>query len=110
MRAALRLLLLAVMLLAPMGRIGMAQAMAGHCAETPSAAPAHHNGGHQQPAPRDNKSQAAIDCMIACAAMAPAPAPSVVPQARATAAPDTPLPASLTGIRPEAATPPPRRT
>ena len=108
MRAALRLLLLAVMLLAPMGRIGMAEAMAGHCADAPVAAPAHLGGGHQQPSPRDDTGQAAIDCMIACATMAPAPAPEIAPQARAIAVPDTPLPASLTGIRPEAATPPPR--
>ncbi|HTU11214.1 MAG TPA: hypothetical protein VMG08_09985 [Allosphingosinicella sp.] len=107
MRAALRLLLLAVMLLAPMGRIGMAEAMAAHCADVPAAAASHH-GGHHQPAPAEDKSGTAIDCMIACAAMAPAPAPSVAPAPRATPRPAAPLPASLTGIRPDAATPPPR--
>jgi len=59
-RACLRLLLLAALLLAPLGRIGIAQAMAapagagpmaGHCAEMPAAAPAHHGSGHHQKGP-----------------------------------------------------------
>jgi len=109
----LRLLLLAVMLLAPMGRIGMAQAAAGHCADVPAAAAAAHGGGdHQsqpQPVPQEEKSQVAIDCMIACAAMASAPAAFVAPPGEIIALPGVPRLTSLTGIRPEAETPPPRR-
>ena len=111
MRAALRLLLLAAMLLAPLGRIGMAQASTGHCAEVPAAT--QHGGGHHrtqpQQAPRDDKGQAAIDCMIACAAMAPAPAAIVAPPADTIVLPGVPRLTSLTGILPEAETPPPRR-
>ncbi len=109
----LRLFLLATMLLAPLGRIGIAQAMAapaeapatmaGHCAEMP-APPA----GHHQKAPRQGDEKKAIDCMIACAAMTTAPAPFVAPTPVAEARPGAPLPCSLTGIRPEADPPPPR--
>src|SRR5689334_10471007 len=104
----LRLLLLAALLLAPVGRIGLAQAMAapadapsamaGHCAEMP--APTPHRGHHGQ-APKQDDERKAVDCMIACAAMAPAPAPFVAPRPVAAALPATPLLSSLTGIRPE---------
>ncbi len=117
---ALRLLLLAVMLLAPVGRIGVAQAMAapaatppamaGHCADAPAAAPAHHRGSGHDQAPQQHNERTAVDCMIACAAMTTAPAPFVAPAPPATSLPDAPLLASLTGIRPEAEPPPPRRS
>jgi hypothetical protein len=107
MRAAFRLLLLAAMLFAPMGRIGMAEAMAGHCADVPAAA-SQHGGGHAPEAPAEERKGMAIDCMIACAAMAPAPVPFVAPAPLALTVPDAPLLSSLAGIRPEAATPPPR--
>jgi hypothetical protein len=116
---ALRLLLLAAMLLAPLGRIGVAQAMAapatappamaGHCADSPAAAPAHHGGGHEQ-APQQDNERRAVDCMIACAAMTTTPAPFVAPAPPAASLPGAPLLSSLTGIRPEAEPPPPRRS
>jgi len=110
-RACLRLLLLAAMLLAPLGRVGVAQALAApaaagmtmaHCAGMP-AAPAHHR---KMPAPDGEKM--AVDCMIACAAMAPAPAPFVVPPVAVVALPTTSFLQSLVGIHPEADPPPPR--
>ncbi len=116
LRACLRLLLLAAMLLAPLGRIGIAQAMArpaaagvmaGHCAEMPAGAPVHHPGSHHQKAPAGNGEGMAVDCMIACAAMAAAPEPFVAPPA-AAALPILSFVPGLTGIRPEADPPPPR--
>ena len=117
MRACLRLLLLAAMLLAPLGRIGIAQAMAmpapgaammGHCADMPAAAPAHHQGDRHQNPPQKDGERMAVDCMIACAAMAPAPAPLVAPPPVAAFVPGATILTSLTGIRPEADPPPPR--
>ena len=115
MRAALRLLLLAVMLLAPLGRIGVAQAMAapaeapaamaGHCAGMP--APAGHGGRHGD-APQQGDEGKAVDCMIACAAMTETPAAFLAPPLAPAAMAGAPLPVSLTGIRPEADPPPPR--
>lgn len=109
----LRLLLLAVMLLAPLGRIGVAQAMAvpaeapaamaGHCADMPAPPAGHHR---QAPAPGDERK--AVDCMIACAAMTTAPAPFVAPAPPAAALPTAFLLSSPAGIRPEAEPPPPR--
>ena len=117
---ALRLLLLAVMLLAPLGRIGVAQAMAvpaeappamaGHCADAPVAMPAQHGGGGHEQAPQQDNEQKAVDCMIACAAMTTAPAPFVAPAPPAASLPGALLLASPTGIRPEAEPPPPRRS
>lgn len=98
-------LVLLALLVAPFGRIGVAEAassphhgapmvMAGHCEEMPSQ--------------DDAKPGKAIDCMIACAAIAPAAAPFVRAQEVTVDAP-APLPLfSFTGIQPEAEPPPPR--
>jgi hypothetical protein len=112
---ALRLLLLAVMLLAPVGRIGIAQAMAapaeaktamdGHCADMPASAPSHH-----RQAPTQGDEGKAVDCMIACAAMTTATEPFVAPAPLAEAQPGTLVLFSPAGIRPEADPPPPRRS
>ena len=112
-RPLFRLLLLAAMLLAPVGRLGIAQAMAapaaapaamtGHCADMPAAAPAHHQNG-----PQKDHERMAVDCMVACAAMAPAPAPFIAPAPLADALPGALLLSSLIGILPEAELPPPR--
>ena len=119
-RPFLRLLLLAAMLLAPLGRMGIAQAMAapasapaamaGHCADMPAASPAHRTARHHQNGPQQNDERMAVDCMIACAAMTSAPAMFFAPPPAPAAMPGTLLPASLTGIRPEAEPPPPRHS
>ena len=116
LRACLRLLLLAAMLLAPLGRIAISQAMAapagaqmaGHCAGMPAAAPSHHQGGHHQKAPARNGEGVAVDCMIACAAMATAPEPFIPPAPVQVAQVGATILSSLTGIQPEADPPPPR--
>jgi hypothetical protein len=110
-------MLLAAMLLAPVGRIGIAQAMAapagapaimaGHCAGMPGAASAQQKGHHQQ-APQKDDERMAVDCMIACAAMATGPAPFVAPPRAPAALAGATLPSNLTGIRPGADPPPPR--
>lgn len=119
LRACLRLLLLAALLLAPISRIGIAQAMpapagAGaamaHCAGMPTAAAAHHQGSPHHKAPAPDGERMAVDCMTACAAMAVAPAPFVAPPTVSTTLPATSFLSSLTGIRPEADPPPPRRS
>ena len=103
---ALRLLLLLALMLAPFGRIGMAEARAAsatvaseHCA----GMPAH---GEERPTDEDM----AVDCMVACAALAAIPAPFAAPSppAPANAAP-VPLPqVALGGLLPDAELPPPR--
>jgi hypothetical protein len=112
LRACLRLLLFAALLLAPLGRIGVAQATAAssatgmtmlHCAEMPAPAPGHH-----QKAPGPENERMGVDCMTACAAMTTAPAPFVMPPPAAMAPPTMSLLASLSGIQPEADPPPPR--
>src|SRR5690349_16148807 len=99
------------MLLAPIGRIGMAQAMAmparagaamAHCAEMPP-----RMAGHHQKAPEQGE-KVATDCMIACAAMAPPPATFVAPMPAAMALRAASSLASLVGIHPESDPPPPR--
>jgi hypothetical protein len=117
LRACLRLLLLAAMFLAPIGRIGIAQAMAapaatgtamaGHCADMPAAS-AHEQGGHHQKSPERNGEGMAVDCMTACAAMVVVPAPFFAPPPSAVAILSVPLLPGLSGIQPEADPPPPR--
>ena len=117
LRACLRLLLLAAMFLAPIGRIGIAQAMAapaatvsamaGHCADMP-AAPAHHQSGPRQESPERKGDGMAVDCMTACAAMVAVPAPFFAPPPAAMTILSAPLLPDLAGIQPEAEPPPPR--
>jgi hypothetical protein len=100
-RRALQLLVLAALMLAPFGRIGMAEAqampqmMAAHCGDHPMPGPIR---GHAM----------SVDCTIACAAMASPVAPGVTPpQAAAALLIAAPIP-FLAGVRPEADPPPPR--
>lgn len=98
--------MLLTLVMAPFGRMGAAEAttmphhapmaMAGHCAGQPLPGQDHDKGA------------ASIDCMIACAAMAPVAAPEVVPPPPAQAEPVAPRALILAGISPEAETPPPR--
>jgi hypothetical protein len=106
LRRLLPFLILALML-APMGRMGMAEAAPAH-------AMAMQSGGHcpDMPAPAGapDRDGMGIDCAIACAAMHAAAAPFVVP---ALAVPDALRPVTIShraGIRPEAEPPPPRRS
>lgn len=104
LRRLLPILLLALAL-APFGRMGAAEAqpmphqaamqMPAHCPEPPPAGGRDHEG-------------MAIDCTIACAAMAPAAEPFAIPPLAALGLP-VPIPAAhRAGIRPEADPPPPR--
>ena len=77
--------------------------MAGHCADMPAP-----RRGSTRGAPQQGDERKAVDCMIACAAMATAPAPFVAPAPPAAALPGAPFLSSLTGLRPEADPPPPR--
>ncbi|HMG47854.1 MAG TPA: hypothetical protein VK614_10380 [Allosphingosinicella sp.] len=101
-RRIIQLFVLAALVLAPFGRIGIAQAMAGH-----DAPMASHCAG--QPMPDQGKGhRMALDCMIACAAMTAAAAPFVPPPPALRAAPSAMVAPLLAGIRPEADPPPPR--
>ena len=107
LRRLLPILALALML-APFGRMGLAEARAtpdqvalqtaGHCAEQPlpSGAPDHERMG--------------IDCMIACAAMHMAAQSFVAPLQIAPRTPEPAVQVHLSSIRPEAEPPPPRRS
>lgn len=106
-RRILHLLVLAGLVLAPLGRIGLAQAQALAMSHSAPAAMAAHCPGEPAPTSDRDKSDR-IDCMTACTAIAapvgpvftPAPACGMVRVALATFA--------LAGIRPEAEPPPPR--
>jgi hypothetical protein len=103
-RRLVQLFVLAALLLAPFGRLGLAQATPHHA---PMAMNAHCAG---QPMPDRGKSQRmAVDCMIACAAVAAVAAPFVLPPPAARAAPSATPASFLAGIRPEADPPPPRQ-
>ena len=100
-RRLLSLLVLAGLMLAPLGRIGIAQAQAA------PAAMATHCAGDPAPA-RDRREGQAVDCMIACAAVAPACAILLAPPAASESQPEA-TPLSLrAGLTPAAETPPPR--
>ena len=103
-RLLVQLFVLAALVLAPFGRIGIAQAeaMPDHAA----MAVAHCAS---QPMPETGKDRRmAADCMIACAVMAPAAAFTLAQPAATEAAPATMIPFLPAGIRPEADPPPPR--
>lgn len=100
----LRLLLFVALLLAPLGRIGMAEAaapaaaMSGHCADMP---------GHE-PVPAGHEGST-VDCAIACAAIAALPTPfAPPPPACVKAAPVAARLSDLVGIHHDAELPPPR--
>lgn len=104
MSQALRLLLLLALMLAPLGRLGMAEASAvpaasGHCAEMPA-----QRGKAPQPDP------VAIDCATACAATLTAlPAPvTSIPLPVRTGTLRLLAHARLGGLHPDAELPPPR--
>jgi hypothetical protein len=101
-RRLVQILVLIALTVAPFGRIGASQAMAGQGAMAMSA----HCG---QPMPDGDKGhRMALDCMIACAAMAPAPTSFTLPPPALVAAPIARAAPLLSGVRPEAEPPPPR--
>lgn len=104
LRRLLPFLVLIALVMAPFGRMNVAEAKAmPH--DMPSAMASHCG----QPMPDGDKSSpVAIDCMIACAAMAPAAAPVFTPLPAAEAAPVAIPSFLLAGIQPEADPPPPR--
>ena len=103
LRRLLPFLMLLALATAPFGRMAAAEAMPHHA---PMAMAGHCAG---RPQPDRDRHPASIDCMIACAAMAPAAAAlDFVPPPVAHTEPVA-LPALvLAGIRPKAEPPPPR--
>jgi hypothetical protein len=104
-RLLVQLLILAVMALAPFGRMEAARAMA----MPHQAAMASHCAG--RPMPDQDRQERMVDCMIACAATAAIAAPETLapPAAIALNPVAGPVPC-LSGLSPEADPPPPRRT
>jgi hypothetical protein len=96
--------MLLALALAPFGRMAAAEAkaMPHHAA---MAMPGHCAG---QPQPDQDRHPATIDCMMACAAMAPHAATDFVPPTVAHAEPASAPALILAGILPEAEPPPPR--
>ena len=100
----LPLLALLALLIAPFGRMAAAEAsphhgapaMAGHCEE---AAPDEQAPG---------EAQKAIDCMIACAAVAAPAAPRLEVPLHASEQPAAASAFGLVGLHPERDPPPPR--
>jgi hypothetical protein len=100
-RRILHLLVLAGLVLAPFGRLGLAHAHAA------PAAMAAHCAGNAAPISDRSESQA-VNCMIACAAMAPVSAILPAPPAAARSQPVA-MPLFLrAGLTPGAEPPPPR--
>lgn len=105
--AGLRLLLLAALLLAPVGRIGMAEAMTGHCGTMSMAAAQHGGSKHESPV-RQHDRMASL-CLTACAAIAALPAPvAAMPLPVSVTAPLPLRQLSPRGLHPDAELPPPR--
>jgi hypothetical protein len=101
-RRFIQIFVLVALVLAPFGRNSVARAMTMH-----DAPMAMHCAG--QPMPDQGKDhRMAVDCMIACAAMTPAPAGYVLPQPAPDALPLAAPAPILSSIRPEADPPPPR--
>ena len=109
LRALLRLLVLAALLIAPIAMVGSHAAMAapqtseasagGHCADMA--------GAHDQ-VPAEQAPGKSIDCMIACACV-PTPGIRLAEPPLATAAPEPAMIVSLAdGLNPAADPPPPR--
>lgn len=100
----LQLLTLLALLLAPFGMLGGHAAMAMPV----GGAMAMNHCDEQQQAPKDHKRQAMIDCATACSAM-PAVGAFVMPQPIFSARKfEADVSVDIAGVRPEAATPPPR--
>ena len=100
----LRLLVLLALLAAPFGRMAAAEAM------TMPEHSAMAMPGHCDPMPVSDQGDAdrAIDCMIACAAMADAMGPALLAPLPTVSAPVSSSRAGLSGLHPEADPPPPR--
>lgn len=103
-RRLVQIFVLAALLLAPFGRLGIARAMA---TPHPPIAMTSHCAGQPLPS-QDRHHKMAVDCMIACAAMAHVPAALFVPPIAVETAVAASLLPRLAGIRPEADPPPPR--
>lgn len=104
LRRILPLLALLALLFAPFGRMAAAEAMvephhasisaAGHCDDRPSSDP--------------DRSRQAVDCLVACAVMAPPAVPALVLQPLLRLAPAASPTPAFSGLHPDADPPPPR--
>ena len=104
LRRLLPFLTLLALMLAPLGRPGVAEAAAP--AHAMATMPSHCS---DMPAPSKNEPAGmAIDCMMACAAVTP-PTAAALPAAMAgVAAPEAVPPSAYVGITPGSDPPPPR--
>ena len=100
-RFLLHLLVLAGLVLAPFGRVGLALAQAAPAAMTA------HCAGDPAPVPDQDKSDR-VDCTAACAAIAAPVGPVFVPPPACGMARVALAALARAGIRPEAEPPPPR--
>ena len=106
MRRILPLLTLVALLLAPFGRMAAAEASAmPHHGDRAAAASGHCDG---MPAQGEGRPDRAIDCMIACAALASAEAPTAAAAPALAPMPEPAAARQFSGIDPEADPPPPR--
>jgi hypothetical protein len=100
----LRLVLALAVLMMPVAMIGGAAAAAG----ASHHAIASDDHCRDMPAPADEPPGRSVDCMMSCAAIpAETSVPDAQPELLQPILPAQPAP-SLTGLSPEAATPPPR--
>ena len=98
--------LMLALLLAPFGRVAAAELQSAPHHQVMQAA--SHCPDQPQPGGGSDRGKMAIDCMIACAAMAPAADPFVIPPLSALGLPASAATSTYVGIRPEADPPPPR--
>jgi hypothetical protein len=101
------LLAMIALLIAPFGRLSTAEAMSADTAMAQAGAMQGHCS--DAPAPDHGKSgKAMVDCMTACASVAPARPMALEPVERQVLAPQARPVLAFAGISLEAETPPPR--
>ena len=100
------LLILLALVVAPIGRVAAAEAMA--TAHQPAAAMAGHCQDMPAPDPDERSGKASIDCRVACAAIATAEAYVFAGGSFAASPQDGVVLPGFAGLHPEAEPPPPR--
>lgn len=107
LRRLLPVLALIALLIAPFGRMGMAEATTAPHHDAPMAI-AGHCEDSLTPAAPGQPNKTAIDCMIACAAVAPVDTQLLAEEMPAAPAPGALPLATFHGLHPGADPPPPR--
>lgn len=107
-RRLLPLLVLVALMVAPFGRAAMAEAMTLPAASAAAFSHCDEPATHHTPATPDDPDPAKMDCLSACAVIAPAAGPAIAQPSAGPATIETLIPDNPPGLTPEAEPPPPR--